>query len=151
MGVYIDAGSRYETPANNGVAHFLEHMNFKGTNSRTKTDLEVQVENMGGHLNAYTSREQTVYYAKVLKQDVGAAVDLLADMLTGSKYDESAIETERGVILRELEEVNKMPEEVRAQVSTAPFFTITCPYVLLRGFACPLLLTSLHSALLGLS
>jgi len=112
VGVYIDAGSRYEDERTNGVAHFLEHMNFKGTGKRTKTDLEVQVENMGGHLNAYTSREQTVYYAKVLKQDVGAAVDLLSDMLTGSKYDEAAIEAERGVILRELEEIEKMPEEV---------------------------------------
>lgn len=112
VGVYIDAGSRYECERTNGVAHFLEHMNFKGTGKRSKTDLEVQVENMGGHLNAYTSREQTVYYAKVLKQDVGSAVDLLSDMLTGSKYDEAAIEAERGVILRELEEIEKMPEEV---------------------------------------
>ena len=61
----IDAGSRYETSANNGTAHFLEHMAFKGTKARTTSGLEEEIENMGGHLNAYTSREQTTYYAKV--------------------------------------------------------------------------------------
>lgn len=70
VGVWIDTGSRYETAANNGVAHFLEHMSFKGTHRRTRNQLEVEVENMGGHLNAYTSRESTVFYAKVFKGDV---------------------------------------------------------------------------------
>ena len=67
MGVWIYAGLRYETAKNNGVAHLLEHMAFKGTDKRTQQQLEVEIENMGGHLNAYTSREQTVYYAKVFK------------------------------------------------------------------------------------
>jgi len=67
IGVFIDAGSRYETDASNGAAHFLEHMAFKGTTKRSRHDLEVEIENMGGHLNAYTSREMTVYYAKVFK------------------------------------------------------------------------------------
>ena len=61
VGVWIDSGSRYETSANNGAAHFLEHMAFKGTSNRTQKQLEEQIENMGGHLNAYTSREQTAY------------------------------------------------------------------------------------------
>ncbi len=63
--MYIDAGSRYETAETNGAAHFLEHMAFKGSSKRAKNQLELEIENMGGHLNAYTSREQTVYYAKV--------------------------------------------------------------------------------------
>ena len=110
--MWIDAGSRYETAANNGAAHFLEHMAFKGTKSRTQKQLEVEIENMGGHLNAYTSREQTVYYAKVFKNDVPKAMEILADILQGSTLDEGAITRERDVILREMEEVSKQYEEV---------------------------------------
>lgn len=112
VGVWIDAGSRYETASNNGVAHFLEHLAFKGTEKRTQQQLEVEIENMGGHLNAYTSREQTVYFAKVFKSDVGKAVEILSDILLKSKLDEAAIERERDVILREMSEVNKQQEEL---------------------------------------
>jgi processing peptidase subunit beta len=112
VGVWIDAGSRYETAENNGVAHFLEHLSFKGTQKRTQQQLEVEIENMGGHLNAYTSREQTVYFAKVFKNDVGRAVEILSDILLNSKLEESAIERERDVILREMSEVNKQQEEL---------------------------------------
>ena len=65
VGVYIDAGSVYENDSNNGTAHFLEHMAFKGTKTRSQSQIELEVENMGAHLNAYTSREQTVYVARV--------------------------------------------------------------------------------------
>ncbi|DAZ98214.1 TPA: hypothetical protein N0F65_005346 [Lagenidium giganteum] len=112
VGVWIGAGSRFETAKNNGAAHFLEHMAFKGTSKRTQQQLEMEIENMGGHLNAYTSREQTVYYAKVFKNDVPKALDILSDILQHSKLDEAAIERERDVILREMEEVNKQHEEV---------------------------------------
>mmetsp|Transcript_39742 Transcript_39742/g.81123 ORF Transcript_39742/g.81123 Transcript_39742/m.81123 type:complete len:478 (-) Transcript_39742:314-1747(-) len=112
VGVWIDAGSRYETASNNGAAHFLEHMAFKGTEKRTQQQLEVEIENMGGHLNAYTSREQTVYFAKVFKKDVGRAVEILSDILLKSKLDAGAIERERDVILREMAEVNKQQEEL---------------------------------------
>ena len=70
MGLWIDVGSRFETEANNGVAHFLEHMAFKGTDKRTQQSLEAEVENKGAHLNAYTSREMTVYYAKCFSKDL---------------------------------------------------------------------------------
>merc|ERR1719310_1091426 len=99
LGMWIDTGSRYETDANNGVAHFLEHMAFKGTAKRTQLQLETEVENMGAHLNAYTSREQTVYYAKVLKKDVPKAVELLSDILLNSSFSQAAVERERDVIL----------------------------------------------------
>ncbi|KAJ3090210.1 mitochondrial processing peptidase beta subunit [Quaeritorhiza haematococci] len=112
VGIWIDAGSRFENEANNGTAHFLEHMAFKGTKSRTQLELETQIENMGGHLNAYTSREQTVYYAKSLASDVPAAVEVLSDILQNSTFSEDAIERERDVILREAEEVEKQKEEV---------------------------------------
>ncbi|KAJ9683751.1 hypothetical protein PVL29_019359 [Vitis rotundifolia] len=112
VGVWIDAGSRFETDETNGTAHFLEHMIFKGTAQRTARDLEEEIENMGGHLNAYTSREQTTYYAKVMDKDVPKALDILSDILQNSKFDENRINRERDVILREMEEVEGQTEEV---------------------------------------
>jgi len=112
VGVWIDAGSRAETDRTNGTAHFLEHLAFKGTQRRTQGQLELEIENMGGHLNAYTSRENTVYYAKSFNSDVPNTVDILADILQNSKLESSAIERERDVILREQEEVDKQTEEV---------------------------------------
>ncbi|KAG8876412.1 hypothetical protein FRB97_004186 [Tulasnella sp. 331] len=112
VGVWIDAGSRAETDATNGTAHFLEHMAFKGTNRRSQHALELEVENLGAHLNAYTSREQTVYYAKSFKKDVGTTVDIISDILQNSKLESGAVERERDVILREQEEVDKQLEEV---------------------------------------
>lgn len=105
VGVWIDAGSRFETDTTNGTAHFLEHMIFKGTQRRSARQLEEEIENLGGHLNAYTSREQTTYYAKVLDKDVPQAMDILADILQNSKFEQNRIERERDVILREMEEV----------------------------------------------
>ncbi|BAT97039.1 hypothetical protein VIGAN_09038200 [Vigna angularis var. angularis] len=112
VGVWIDAGSRFETEETNGTAHFLEHMIFKGTAKRTVRELEEEIENMGGHLNAYTSREQTTYYAKVMNKDVPKALDILADILQNSKFDDNRIVRERDVILREMEEVEGQMEEV---------------------------------------
>ncbi|CAO1629520.1 unnamed protein product [Sympodiomycopsis kandeliae] len=112
VGAWIDAGSRAETDATNGTAHFLEHMAFKGTGRRSQHSLELEVENLGAHLNAYTSREQTVYYAKSFRKDVDKAVDIISDILQNSKLETSAIERERDVILREQEEVDKQIEEV---------------------------------------
>ncbi|XP_053376902.1 mitochondrial-processing peptidase subunit beta-like [Mercenaria mercenaria] len=112
VGLWINAGSRYENDQNNGVAHFLEHMIFKGTSKRSQTDLELEVENMGAHLNAYTSREQTVYYAKCFSKDLEKAVEILADITQNSTLGEKEIERERGVILREMQEVDTNLQEV---------------------------------------
>lgn len=112
VGMWIDAGSRWETEVNNGTAHFLEHLVFKGTENRTQHQLEIEVENMGAHLNAYTSREQTVYYAKCLARDTDRSMDILADILRNPRLDEGAIERERHVILREMQEVETNLQEV---------------------------------------
>jgi mitochondrial-processing peptidase subunit beta len=112
VGVWIDAGSRFEDDRTNGTAHFLEHIIFKGTNKRSQKDIELEIENIGGHLNAYTSREQTAFYAQVMRRDIPQALDILSDILQNSKLDPLAIERERPVILREQEEVNKQMEEV---------------------------------------
>ncbi|KAM4748131.1 mitochondrial-processing peptidase subunit beta [Rhinophrynus dorsalis] len=112
VGLWIDAGSRYENQLNNGTAHFLEHMAFKGTRKRSQLDLELEIENMGAHLNAYTSREQTVYYAKAFSKDLPRAVEILADIIQNSTLGEAEIERERGVILREMQEVETNLQEV---------------------------------------
>ena len=112
VGIWIDAGTRYETSSTNGAAHFLEHMAFKGTSRRGLHRLELDVENIGGHLNAFTSREQTCYYAMVLNQDVPKAVDVLSDILLNSTMSNAAVEQERGVILREMQEVGGVALEV---------------------------------------
>uniref|UniRef100_A0A8C2H3V3 Mitochondrial-processing peptidase subunit beta n=1 Tax=Cyprinus carpio TaxID=7962 RepID=A0A8C2H3V3_CYPCA len=112
VGLWIDAGSRYENEHNNGTAHFLEHMAFKGTRKRSQLDLELEIENMGAHLNAYTSREQTVYYAKAFSRDLPRAVEILADIIQNSTLGEAEIERERGVILREMQEVETNLQEV---------------------------------------
>jgi len=112
VGVWIDTGSRYETEATNGTAHFLEHMAFKGTKTRSQFEIERQIENMGAHLNAYTSREHTVYFAKVQKNDVKFATGFIADLLQNSVISPDAIERERDVILREMEEVDLQHSEL---------------------------------------
>lgn len=113
VGVWIDAGSRADvTNKTSGTAHFLEHLAFKGTKNRSQVDLELEVEDCGSHLNAYTSRENTVYYAKTLKDDIPRSVNILSDILTRSKLEKIAIEKERPVIIRESEEVDKMYDEV---------------------------------------
>ncbi|XP_032825634.1 mitochondrial-processing peptidase subunit beta-like [Petromyzon marinus] len=112
VGLWIDAGSRYENEKNNGTAHFLEHMAFKGTKKRSQLDLELEIENMGAHLNAYTSREQTVYFAKAFAEDLPKAVEILADIIQNSTLGEAEMERERGVILREMQEVETNMQEV---------------------------------------
>uniref|UniRef100_A0A914MHB6 Mitochondrial processing peptidase beta subunit n=1 Tax=Meloidogyne incognita TaxID=6306 RepID=A0A914MHB6_MELIC len=112
VGVWIDAGSRYEDENNSGVAHFFEHMAFKGTKKRTQHQLELEVEDMGAHLNAYTSREHTVYYAKCLSSDLEKSVEILSDILLRSVYDEGAIYREQQVILREAESIEQNVQEV---------------------------------------
>ncbi|KAI0474024.1 mitochondrial-processing peptidase subunit beta [Xylariaceae sp. FL0804] len=112
VGVWIDAGSRAETAETNGTAHFLEHLAFKGTEKRNQQQIELQIENMGAHLNAYTSRENTVFFSRAFNADVPSCTELLADILQNSKLESSAIERERGVILRESDEVEKQVDEV---------------------------------------
>lgn len=111
VGVWVDSGSRAETKQNNGTAHFFEHLAFKGTKNRSQSELETQVENMGAQLHAYTSREQTVYYARCLSEDVDKVVEIISDIVQNPKLDESAIERERPTIIRESEEIEKQYEE----------------------------------------
>uniref|UniRef100_A0A1A8NKP8 Mitochondrial-processing peptidase subunit beta n=1 Tax=Nothobranchius pienaari TaxID=704102 RepID=A0A1A8NKP8_9TELE len=112
VGLWIGAGSRYENEKNNGTGFFLEHMAFKGTKKHTQTALEQQVESMGAHLSAYTSREHTAYYMKTLAKDLPKAVELLSEVVQSCSLNEAEIEQQRGVVLRELEEVESNLQEV---------------------------------------
>src|ERR671915_1721057 len=112
VGVWVDVGARYERPEVNGVAHMLEHMAFKGTHQRSARGIAEAIENVGGQLNAYTSREQTAYYARVLADDVPLAVDLLADILQHSVFDEEELARERGVVVQEIGQVNDTPDDL---------------------------------------
>jgi predicted Zn-dependent peptidase len=112
LGLWVDVGTRHEAPAVNGVAHFLEHMAFKGTERRSARAIAEEIEAVGGHLNAYTSRESTAYYAKVLKEDLPLALDILADILLNSSFDPVELERERTVILQEIGQANDTPDDI---------------------------------------
>src|SRR5207237_1605964 len=106
LGIWVDVGTRHEPAAVNGVAHLLEHMAFKGTERRSALAIAEEIEAVGGHLNAYTSREHTAYYAKVLKEDLSLGLDILADILQNSTFEPEELERERTVILQEIGQAN---------------------------------------------
>ena len=111
VSVLVKTGSKFENIQNNGISHFLEHMAFKGTKTRTARDIAEEFDNIGGYYNAYTSREKTVYYAKVLKKDLEVAVDILSDILQNSTYLSEEIDKEREVILQEIAQTNDSPDD----------------------------------------
>jgi predicted Zn-dependent peptidase len=112
IGVWVLAGARHEARAQNGIAHFLEHMAFKGTTTRSALQIAEAIEDVGGFINAYTSREVTAYYARVLKDDVPLALDVIADILRNPVFDAAEIEIERGVILQEIGQALDTPDDI---------------------------------------
>jgi len=112
LGVWVAVGTRHEQPEINGVAHMLEHMAFKGTKMRSARGIAEEIEAVGGHLNAHTSREFTAFHASVLKADVAVAVDIIADILQNSVFDEAELTRERVVITQEIGEAADMPDDV---------------------------------------
>ncbi|MBP7710646.1 MAG: insulinase family protein [Rickettsiales bacterium] len=112
VGVFVNTGSRNETPQINGISHFLEHMAFKGTAKRSARQIAEEFEGIGGRINAYTSKDKTVYYAKVLKKHAEFAVEFLADILQNSTFDSVELEKERGVILQEIAMTNDTPDDI---------------------------------------
>lgn len=112
LGMWIAAGSRYETEEVNGIAHFLEHMFFKGTERRNAYAISAEIENVGGHINAYTARENTAFHAKVLKEHVPLAVDVIADILQNSTFEDGELAREREVILQEIAQAKDTPDDI---------------------------------------
>ncbi len=112
LGAWVGAGTRHETAEINGIAHLLEHMAFKGTERRSAEDIAVEIEAVGGHLNAYTSRENTAFYAKVLAEDAPLALDIIADILQHPTFREDELERERAVVLQEIGQAYDTPDDI---------------------------------------
>ena len=112
IGIWVDAGSRNEHGSHMGAAHYLEHLLFKGTQSRTALQISSAIEAVGGDINAFTSKEHTCYYARVLAQDLPLAIDVLCDVVTDAVLRHEDIEAERGVILEEIAMVDDDPSDL---------------------------------------
>ncbi|QDL94173.1 insulinase family protein (plasmid) [Paroceanicella profunda] len=141
VGVWVSAGSRHEGEGETGIAHFLEHMAFKGTARRSALQIAEEIEDVGGYLNAYTSKEMTAYYARVLSADVPLAIDLIGDIVMNPAFDAREISVERGVILQEIGQTLDTPDDIifdwlhEVSYPDQPFGrSILGPADLVRGF-----------------
>lgn len=112
LGLHVDTGARLETAVNNGVAHLLEHMVFKGTASRSARAIAEQIEDVGGSLNAYTARDMTVFHARLLADDLALGIELVADLVRNPRFDEDELEREKQVVLQELGEARDTPDDI---------------------------------------
>ncbi|QXK91686.1 insulinase family protein [Neoehrlichia mikurensis] len=112
INIWINVGSRYESLDKIGISHFLEHMAFKGTNTRTALDIAKTFDQIGGNFNAQTDREHTVYHVKVLKKDINIAIEILADIIANSQFPEEEIEREKGVVLQEIYQTYDSPSSI---------------------------------------
>jgi predicted Zn-dependent peptidase len=112
LGIWIGAGSRSEAQAEHGIAHFLEHMAFKGTATRSAQDIAEQIEAVGGELNAATSVDTTAYYARVLRKDMPLALDILSDIIVSPRFDRAELSRERDVILQEIAAAMDCPDDI---------------------------------------
>ena len=118
IGIWVNVGSRDETPAQAGYSHFIEHMFFKGTASRSATDISREIDALGGEMNAFTTRETTTFYVKVLDQHLSKALDLLSDIFLRSRLGKTEIEKEKQVILEEIRMVQDDPEDLVQELHT---------------------------------
>lgn len=112
LGIWVKSGSRNERFEEHGIAHMLEHMAFKGTENRTAYQIATDIEDVGGEINAATSVETTAYFARVLKDDMPLAVDILADIMTSSRFEEDELEREKQVILQEINATQDTPDDI---------------------------------------
>ena len=122
LGIWVGGGSREETAEESGASHFIEHMLFKGTASRTAQDLARQTDAIGGQMNAFTTKECTCFYARVLDEHLPQALDILWDMVYHSSFTQEAVETERGVILEEIDMYEDTPDDLCAEKLAAQVF-----------------------------
>lgn len=112
LGIWVAGGSRQEEPEESGAAHFIEHMLFKGTEKRSAADIAYETDAIGGQMNAFTTKECTCFYARVLDDHLPQALDILWDMVYASSFDQEAVETERGVILEEIDMYEDTPDDL---------------------------------------
>ncbi len=112
LGIWADVGSRDESPEQNGISHFLEHMVFKGTKKRNVKDIAQSLESLGGYLNAFTTKEQTCFYARVLDTHVPQSMDVLSDLLLNATFRRNELEKEKLVVIEELKNAEDDPEDI---------------------------------------
>lgn len=122
LGIWVENGSRHEAPDQNGISHFIEHLLFKGTERRTAAQIAEEMDAVGGVLNAFTGKEYTCYYAKVLDENLAMAIDLLTDIFRHSVFDREEIERERSVILQEISQVEDTPDDYVHELFNLDFF-----------------------------
>ncbi|MEA2659216.1 MAG: hypothetical protein QOF64_1812 [Candidatus Binatota bacterium] len=122
LGIWVENGSRHESAAQNGISHFIEHLLFKGTERRSAAQIAEEMDAVGGVLNAFTSKEHTCYYAKVLDENLPLAVDLLTDIFLHSNFDAEEIERERSVILQEISQAEDTPDDFVHDLFSLDFF-----------------------------
>ncbi len=119
IGVWVKVGSRHEPPQIGGISHFIEHLFFKGTEKRSAKDIAIEMDSLGGEMNAFTSQETTTYYAKVVDEHLHVVIEILADILIGAKFDPVEMEKERKVILEEIKGVEDTPDDYIHELFTA--------------------------------
>lgn len=122
LGVFVTHGARDESKEENGISHMIEHMVFKGTEKRTAKDIAISLESLGGHLDAYTSKEETCYYARVLDEHVPLAVDVISDLATHSLFAEKDLEKEKKVVLEEIKGVEDSPDDLVFEILGSALF-----------------------------
>src|SRR4026208_1780194 len=123
LGVWLARGSRHETDAESGIAHFVEHMLFKGTTTRTAEDIAQQVDSIGGQLDAFTSKEYAGYYIKVLDEHLPIAIDLLSDLVCRPTFAPDEIEREKKVVLEEIKMVEDTPDDLVHELFAERFWS----------------------------
>jgi predicted Zn-dependent peptidase len=123
VGIWVENGSRYEQDAQAGISHFLEHLFFKGTDRRTAAQIAEEIDAVGGVLNAFTGKEYTCYYAKVLRDHLPLALDLLADIFTHSRFAAEEIERERTVVIQEISQVEDTPDDYVHELFNLAFWS----------------------------
>jgi predicted Zn-dependent peptidase len=122
LGIWVENGSRHESPEQNGISHFIEHLLFKGTERRSAAQIAEEMDAVGGVLNAFTSKEHTCYYAKVLDENLPLAVDLLTDIFLHSTFNREEIERERSVILQEISQAEDTPDDYVHDLFSIDFY-----------------------------
>ena len=122
LGIWVGGGSRQESPQESGAAHFIEHMLFKGTENRSAADIAMETDAIGGQMNAFTTKECTCFYGRVLDDHLPKALDILWDMVYCSSFTQKAVETERGVILEEIDMYEDTPDDLCAEKLFAEVF-----------------------------
>ncbi len=122
VGIWVRAGSVTETNEENGLSHLIEHMLFKGTEKRSAKQIAMEMDNMGGQMNAFTAKECTCYYIKVIDEKLGKGIEVLSDLFLNSVFDEKELEKEKGVVLEEIAMYNDTPDEVAHELISSTFF-----------------------------